>query len=125
MALAYQYLTQQDGATEIVGRGIRVYTILGWKQLGEMPEHIADEYGLPIAAVYEALAYATSHAEEMERIRQADEEAQAWALSQVPEKVRHGPPRRLPDAKGSGPSAPSGGPLHFLAQRTWSGRAER
>ena len=92
MALAYQYLTQQDGATEIVGRGIRVYTILGWKQLGEMPEHIADEYGLPIAAVYEALAYATSHAEEMERIRQADEEAQAWALSQVPEKIRHGPP---------------------------------
>ena len=93
MSLAYKHLVQKpDGTTEIVRRGVRVYTILGLKEAGDSPEVIADAYGLPVGAVYEALAYAADHAEEMEAIRQAELAIQRAILTRIPEELRRGIP---------------------------------
>jgi len=91
MAPAYRHLVQMpDGTTEIAHRGVRVYTILGLKQAGDTPEMIADAYNLPLGAVYEALAYAADHPEEMEAIRQAELAIQREILTRIPEELRCG-----------------------------------
>ena len=91
MTLAYKHLVQKpNGATEIAGRGVRVYTILGLRDSGDTPEVIAEEYRLPLGAVYEALAYAADHPEEMENIREAELAVQRRILTAIPEELRRG-----------------------------------
>jgi hypothetical protein len=51
-------------------------------------EYIAEQHDLPVAAVYEALAYAADHPDEMEAIRRADDAAAEQALNQLPEPLR-------------------------------------
>ena len=67
-----------------------MYTILGLKTSGDAPEEIADDYGLPLGAIYEALAYASDHPEEMEAIRHAELAVQRKVLLAIPEELRHG-----------------------------------
>jgi uncharacterized protein (DUF433 family) len=89
MAILFQHLTRaSNGDTEISGKGLRVYTVLGLYEAGDSPEYIADEYDVPIAAVYEALAYAADHPSEMEAIRLADEAAEQRMLMQLPDRLR-------------------------------------
>src|SRR6266516_3440427 len=89
MTLTFQHLmTVSNGATEVAGTGLRVYTVLSLYEMGDSAECIADQYDVPIAAVYEALAYAADHVDEMEAIRQADEAAEQRMLSQLPEELR-------------------------------------
>jgi len=89
MAIMFQHLAQAaNGDTEITGTGVRVYTILGLYEVGEAPEYIAEQRDLPLAAVYEALAYAAEHPEEMEAIRRADEAAAQQLLNTLPEDLR-------------------------------------
>jgi len=93
MTLAYRHLIQKpDGTTEIEGQGVRVHTVLGLKEAGQGPEEIAEDYDLPLGAVYEALAYAADHAEEMEAIRQAELVIQREVLTRIPEELRRGIP---------------------------------
>lgn len=89
MALAYKHVVQMpSGTAEIAHCGVRVYTILGLKEAGDAPEVIADAYNLPLGAVYEALAYAADHPEEMEAIRQAELAIQREILTRIPEELR-------------------------------------
>jgi uncharacterized protein (DUF433 family) len=89
MPIMFQHLVKAaNGDTEIASRGLRVYTILGLYETGDSAEYIADEYDVPVAAVYEALAYAADHKEEMEAIRRADEAADDLMLSRLPEHLR-------------------------------------
>jgi uncharacterized protein (DUF433 family) len=91
MDLAFRHLVKlPNGTTEVVDRGIRVYTILSLHASGDTPEEIADAYELPIAAVYEALAYAADHAEEMDRIRKAEAAIEREILLSLPEELRRG-----------------------------------
>jgi uncharacterized protein (DUF433 family) len=89
MTFVFRHLvTASDGDTEIAGKGLRVYTVLGLYEMGDSPEYIAEEYDVPIAAVHEALAYAADHSDEMEAITQADLEAERRMLARMPEHVR-------------------------------------
>jgi len=81
-----------DGTTEIAHRGVPVYTILSLQEAGDAPDAIADAYNLPLGAVYEALAYAADHPEEMEAIRQAELAIQREILTRIPEELRRGIP---------------------------------
>lgn len=91
MTIAYRHLTQlPNGTTEVAGRGIRVYTICGLRASGDTPEEIADDYALPLGAVYEALAYAADHPDEMETIRQAEAAIEREIVMSVPEEIRRG-----------------------------------
>ena len=72
MSIAFKHVIKTtDGDAEIAGRGIRVYTIFGLRESGDTPEVMAGAYRLPLGAVYEALAYAADHVDEMEAIREA------------------------------------------------------
>jgi len=75
---------------EIAGRGVRVYTVLGLRESCDTPEEIAGAYQLPLGAVYEALAYAADHPEEMEAIQRADDAVRRAILLNVPEEIRRG-----------------------------------
>jgi len=89
MTLTFQYLgTDSNGDTEIAGRGLRVYTVVGEYEMGMSAETIAEEYGLSAAAVYEALAYAAEHPEEMEAIAREDEEAEQRWLAGLSDDLR-------------------------------------
>ena len=55
------------------GTGVRVETIVVAHQTwGLTPEQIADEYGLPIEAIQEALAYYAAHPEEIDALIQLE-----------------------------------------------------
>src|SRR5215216_2588884 len=89
MTLVFKHLaTAANGATEIEGTGLRVYTILGLYEMGDSAECIAENYEVPTAAVYEALAYAADHPEEIEAIARADHEAEQHTLGHLPEHLR-------------------------------------
>ena len=89
MTMTYQTLVGVPGGdVEIIGTGIRAYTILGLYELGDSAEDIADAYALPLAAVYEALAYGASHPDEMEAIRQADAAAEQRMLRHLSPELR-------------------------------------
>jgi uncharacterized protein (DUF433 family) len=91
MALAHKHLIHKGtGVTEIAGRGVRVYTILGLRESGDSPEVIAEAYRLPMGAVYEALAYAANHPEEMEAIHQAELAVEREVLMALPAELRRG-----------------------------------
>ena len=89
MTITFQYLGRKaNGDMAIVGTGVRVYTIKCAYEMGEAAEYIADQRDLPIPAVFEALAYAAEHLEEMETIRLADKAADERILNQLPEHLR-------------------------------------
>lgn len=79
MKTQFKYLAHRNGATEVCDSGLRVIDVLGWYKVGESPEWIAEEFDLPIAAVFEALAYAHEYPAEIEAIRAKD----AAAVEQV------------------------------------------
>jgi uncharacterized protein (DUF433 family) len=89
MAIAFQHLVRKpNGDTEIGRTGIRVYTILDCRLAGDLPEEIADAYGLPLAAVYEALAYAAEHPDEMDAITRANAAVTRDIVSRLPTELR-------------------------------------
>jgi uncharacterized protein (DUF433 family) len=89
MTLTYKHLwTGPNGDTAIDGTGLRVYTLATAYAMGESAEYIAAERDLPLAAVFEALAYAEEHPEEMVAIREADEAARRWHLSTLRDDLR-------------------------------------
>ncbi len=91
MAITFRHLVMMpNGDTEIESTGVRVYTVLGLRQSGDTPEEIADAYRLPLGAVYEALAYAADHPEEMAAIRQAEAKMERDWLMGLPEELRRG-----------------------------------
>jgi uncharacterized protein (DUF433 family) len=93
MAIAFKHLAKRpDGRTHIAGRRLTPYDMLCQRELGETPETLAEEYDLPLAAVYEALAYAFDNPDEMERIREADNAASREVLLAIPEHLRRGIP---------------------------------
>jgi len=96
MAIAFQHIVREpDRDTHIAGRRIRVYTILCLIETGDTPERIARGYDLPLAAVYEALAYAAEHPEEMEAIRKIEADMTREWLSTVPKHLRRDIPEEV------------------------------
>ena len=92
MALTFQYLVEaSSGAVEIAGSGIRAYDVLTYRREGDAPEEIAEAYALPLAAVYEALAYATEHPAEMTTLREREARDLQEIMDTVPTEVRGGP----------------------------------
>ncbi len=91
MAIAFTHLMRMpNGDTEIGRTGIRVYTIQGLRESGDTPEEIAAAYKLPLGAVYEALAYAIDHPEEMDAVARADDAVRREILLSIPEELRRG-----------------------------------
>jgi len=78
-AVRFKYLKAKNGSTEILDSGLRVIDVLGWYEVGEAPEAIASDFGIPLAAVFEALAYAHERGGELQMIRDRD----AVALGRV------------------------------------------
>ena len=90
MAIAFKYLAPgEHGEIEIAKTGVGVNNIFFQHQLGETPEELVEGFRIPLAAVYEALAYAAEHREEMEAIRRADEEVGERVLKAAREKIRN------------------------------------
>ncbi|HLG71942.1 MAG TPA: DUF433 domain-containing protein [Chloroflexota bacterium] len=91
MVIAFKHLTStDDGRAHIVGRRLTPYDLLCQRELGRSPEDIAEGYNLTLAAVYEALAYAAEHADEMESIRADNANAERELLAALPEKLTRG-----------------------------------
>lgn len=101
MTLAFQHLApDQHGDMAISGRRLRVYTILGEYEMGMSAEAIAENAEIPVAAVYEALAYAAEHPDEMEAISRAEDEAYiAWMNALPDERLRQAAQHGLETAK--------------------------
>jgi len=91
MAIAFRHLiTKPDGTTEIADRGIRVYTIHCLREQGDTPERMAAGYDLALGAVYEALAYAADHPEEMQTIRREEAAIEREILGKLPPELTRG-----------------------------------
>ena len=89
MAIAFKHLTKRaDGRTHIVGRRLTPYDMLCQYELGLDPEKLAEEYDLSMAEVYEALAYAFDHSDEMAALREYNRSAARDSLKYVPEHLR-------------------------------------
>ena len=89
MALTFKHLEKRAGGdAKIAGTRVRVYTVLTAYEMGEAPEYIADQRDLPLAAVFEALAYAIEHPNEMSAIAEASEAAERRLIAQLPEGLR-------------------------------------
>src|SRR5579884_1962435 len=90
VAIAFKYLVWDDQkrVTKIAGRRIRVYDVLGYATYGDSPQEIAEDYRLPLAAVYEALAYAEEHPEEMAELEARQNEAYKKTWEHVPPELR-------------------------------------
>lgn len=90
MTLTFRYLAKKAGSDDmaIAGTSVRVYTLQCAYEMGESAEYIAENRDLPLPAVFEALAYAYEHPDEMDEIRRRDEEAQQYSLSLLPENLR-------------------------------------
>jgi len=96
MNLAYRHLVKvPNGATEIAGRGIRVYTMLCNHESGDSVEELASDFDLPLGAVYEALAYAADHPEEMNEIRIIEAEIERDLMAKGEKMIEEGRKRRL------------------------------
>jgi uncharacterized protein (DUF433 family) len=77
MAIQFRHLEHQDGVTRIAGHRMRAFDIFDIQRHGAAPDQIAEEYALPLGAVYEALAYAFDHPVEMASLEQRDRDAYA------------------------------------------------
>jgi len=90
MAIAFKYLAPDyHGDVEIAGTGVRAYDVFAQSKFYDRPADLVESFGVPLAAVYEALAYAAEHPEEMEAIHQADTEVQERVLKEAGEKIRN------------------------------------
>jgi uncharacterized protein (DUF433 family) len=90
MAIAFKYLAPgEHGDIEIAGTGVGVHNVFFQHELGESPEQLVEGFRIPLAAVYEALAYASEHPEEMEAIRRANAEIGDRVLKEAQEKIRN------------------------------------
>ena len=77
MVISFKYLAPgEHGHVEIVDKGVGVHNIFFQHELGETPEQLAQGFRVPLAAIYEALAYAAEHIDEMEAIRRANAEVE-------------------------------------------------
>jgi len=81
MQLAYRHLALNGDTMNVAGRGIRVADIYARYAQGEQPAEAATAYGIPLAAVFEALAYAADRPDEIQQV--LSEDAQAY----VPAKM--------------------------------------
>src|SRR5438105_3353417 len=89
MVIAFKHLAKRsDGRTQIVGRRLTPYDMLCQHELGDTPETLSNEYDLSLAEVYEALAYAFDHPDEMAAIREDNRAAARESLKYVPEPLR-------------------------------------
>ena len=90
MTTAYEYLAKKPGSTDmaIAGRSLRVYTLKRAYEMGGSAESLAADHDVPLPAVFEALAYAYEHTDDMEAIRLADEEAEGLSLDELPGDLR-------------------------------------
>ncbi|HEX6511644.1 MAG TPA: DUF433 domain-containing protein [Chloroflexota bacterium] len=70
MEFRFKYLERRYGVTKIAGGGLCVFNVLGSYTSGDKPEEIAQAFELPLAAVFEALAYAAEHPQEMDALRE-------------------------------------------------------
>jgi uncharacterized protein (DUF433 family) len=87
MTSSYQHLDKKlNGRMRIVGTRLYVSTILGYYEMGYSPEYMAENGDVPLAAVFEALAYAYDHPEEMEAFRQEEVAAQQLSLDYIPKQ---------------------------------------
>ena len=90
-AITYRHLAKRpDGTTVIAGRRIRVDMVDAWVESGDTPKRIAKGYELPLASVYEALAYAADHPEEMQTIRDEEAAIERDLLSRLPPELTRG-----------------------------------
>ena len=89
MAIAFKHLAKRpDGRTHIAGRRLTPYDMLCQYELGGTPETLSEGYDLSLAEVYEALAYAFDHPDQMERIREDNKAADERIIDQLPEHLR-------------------------------------
>jgi uncharacterized protein (DUF433 family) len=89
MTLAFKYLAPgEHGDIEIVRTGVGVHNIFFQHELGETPGQLVEGFRVPLAAVYEALAYAAEHPSELEAIRQANAKIEERGLKEAREMIR-------------------------------------
>lgn len=79
-----------NGDTEVAGKGIRVYTLLCNHKSGDSIEELASDFDLPLGVVYEALAYAANHPEEMNEIRAIEAEIERELMAQGEKIIEEG-----------------------------------
>jgi len=90
MAIAFKYLAPgEHGDIEIAGTGVGVHNVFFQHEFGETPEQLVEGFRIPLAAVYEALAYAAEHPDEMEAIRRADAEIDERGIREARELIRN------------------------------------
>ena len=90
MAIAFKYLAPgEHGDIEIAKTGVGVHNVFFQHELGETPEQLVEAFGVPLAAVYEALAYAAEHPDQMEAIRRADAEIDEQGIREARELIKN------------------------------------
>jgi len=67
MAIPFKYLAvDEHGDMEIAGTGVTAYDVFAQSQFQERPADMVDcWHGVTLPAIYEALAYALEHPDEM------------------------------------------------------------
>ena len=89
MAISFQHLAPNGkGVVVIAGRRIRVFDVLGYVREGSSAQQVPEDYNLPLAAVYEALAYAEEHPAEMAALRAREDEGYEDIMAQTSPEVR-------------------------------------
>jgi uncharacterized protein (DUF433 family) len=90
MAIAFKYLAiGEHGDIEIGKTGVGVHNIFFQHELGETPEQLVEGFRIPLAAVYEALAYGAEHPEEMEAIRGINSRIEERGLREARELIKN------------------------------------
>ena len=65
------------GEPRLDGHRVSVLQVADPVLAGHGPEHVADQFGISLAEVHEALAYYYNHPDEMAGIRAADDELES------------------------------------------------
>ncbi|WP_254543673.1 DUF433 domain-containing protein [Halomarina pelagica] len=65
------------GDPRLEGRRISVLQVADLVLAGHGPEHVADQLGITLAEVHEAMAYYYNHPDQMEAVREAYEDLEA------------------------------------------------
>lgn len=96
----YQYLAPNPKSTYrqlfVKGTNIRARTLCGWARCSDpsTPEEIAADYGLPVEAVYESIAYCESNPPEL-LDDYARDEALAEAMGMNDPNYKYNPSPKL------------------------------
>ncbi|HLG72406.1 MAG TPA: DUF433 domain-containing protein [Chloroflexota bacterium] len=90
MSLAFKYLAPDEhGDIEIAGTGVGAYDVFGQRKFCERVEDLVESFPTcSLAAIYEAMAYALEHPDEMEAIDQANMAVQEQVLKEARERIR-------------------------------------